>query len=504
MLRTVLPAIAFSSLLLLGSLPTPVASAVPATKASSMPAASLIQVVSVHGEALTGSRQLQAGNTLAAGAELRTGLDGHVRLNLADGSTLTLQASGHLVIERYRVLSAAQGTDTSLRLERGRIEASIRPAPRGDNRFAVRTPVAVATTRSALFRITADPARLSATLETTEGSVLIADSLNAGNVEVTGGLGTRVAAGALPLRPRPLLAGPHLWTGIQLVEQRRVDIPFSPLAGAVMYRVIITPGGDLARHLVEEVAPAPRLRIDALADGDYFVRVRAIDQMALEGGETIARMKVRVLADPPDLAQPADRGRLYGNSAQLAWQPDAAAIGYVVQLADDGAFRDRQREWNDLREPNVAVTGLRPGSYYWRVASVFRDGSQSRLSAARMFRLEPVPTPPAPPTIDGGVLRFTWAGKPGQNFTLQLAADPRFEYIVEVRHTDRPAADVPRPLPGSYFARLRNTAPDGSAGPFSDAIKIEIPGNAPAMACLVTGERGVCAVYAPATSPPSR
>ena len=503
MLRTVLPAIAFSSLLFLGSLPTPVASAVPATKVSSKPAASLIQVVSVHGEVLAGGRQIQAGNALAAGAELRTGVDGHVRLNLADGSTLTLQASGNLVVERYRVLPAARGTDTSLRLERGRIEASIRAAQRGDSRFEVRTPVAIAVTRGALFRITADPARRSATLETIEGSVQAADSANAGSVDVTGGLGTRVVAGAPAIRPKPLLAGPHLWTGIQLVEQQRVDIPFSPVVGAVMYRVIVTPGGDLARHLVEEVVAVPRLRIAALADGDYFVRVRAIDQIALEGGETIARMRVRVLADPPDLAQPADRGRLYGSSAELAWLPDAAAIGYVVQLADDGAFRNRQREWNDLREPKVAVTGLPPGSYYWRVASVFKDGSQSRPSAARMFRLEPVPTPPAAPTIDGGVLRFTWAGKPGQNFTLQLAADPRFEYIVEVRHTDRPAADVPRPLPGTYFARLRNAEPDGSVGPFSDAIKIEIPGNAPAIACLVAGERGVCAVYAP-PSPPSR
>jgi hypothetical protein len=499
-----LPAIALPGLLLLGSLPTLVAAAVPGAKPPSRPAPSLIQVVSVHGEALAGDRQLQAGNTLAAGTELRTGANGHVRFSLADGSTLTLEASGRLVIDRYRVLPVAQGVDSSLRLERGRVEAGIRPPLRSHSRFEIRTPVAIATTRGALFRITADPARRSATFEAIEGSVLVADSANTGTVDVAAGLGSRVVAGAPPTRPSPLLAGPHLWTGIQLVEQRRVDIPFSPLAGAVMYRVIITPGDDLARHVVEEIAPASRVRIAALADGDYFVRVRAIDQIALEGSETIARMKIRVLADPPELAQPADRSRLYGNSAQLAWQPDAAAIGYVVQLADDGTFRNRQREWNDLREPNIAVVGLRPGSYYWRVASVFKDGSQSRLSAARMFRLEPVPAPPAPPTIDGGVLRFTWAGNPGQNFTLQLAADPRFEYIVEVRHTNRPAADVPRPLPGSYFARLRNTDPDGSVGPFCDAIKIEIPGNAPATACLVAGERGVCAVYAPAASAPPR
>ena len=215
--------------------------------------------------------------------------------------------------------------DTSLRLERGRIEASIRAASRSDARFEVRTPVAVATTRGALFRMTAESSRRSATLETIEGSVQMTDSAGAGRVDATGGLGARVTAGAPPIRPTPLLASPHLWTGIQLVEQKRVDIPFSPLAGAVMYRVIITPGGDLARHLVEEVTQAPRLRIAALADGDYFVRMRAIDQFALEGSEAVARMRVRALADPPDLSQPADQGRLYGNSAELVWLPDAAA-----------------------------------------------------------------------------------------------------------------------------------------------------------------------------------
>jgi hypothetical protein len=150
------------------------------------------------------------------------------------------------------------------------------------------------------------------------------------------------------------------------------------------------------------------------------------------------------------------------------------------------------------------VTELRAGTYFWRVASVFKDGSQSRFSAARLFHLEPIPTPPEPPTIDGGVLRFTWAGRPGQKFTLQLAADPRFEYLVEVRNTDRPAVDVPHPLPGTYFARVRTSSPDGSAGPFSSAIRFAVPGSSIATDCLVPDERGICAVYAPAPSRPPR
>lgn len=487
-LRTVRSAIVFSALLILGSLPGPAMSA--------------LQVVAVQGEVLAGGRQIQPGASLAAGIELRTGADGQVRFSLADGSSLTLQAAGQLVIDQHRELGKGKGTDTTLRLERGRLEASIRGPQQGSTRFEVRTPVAVATTRGALFRVTADPARRSTTLETVEGSVLVADTANAGSVSVTGGSGTRVLAGSPPIRPRTLLTGPHLWTGIQLVEHKRIEIPFSPLAGAIMYRVIVTPGEDLARHLVEEIVAAPRLRIEGLADGDYFVRVRAIDQLALEGSETIARMRVRVRADPPELVQPPDRGRLDGNAAELAWLPDQDAIGYVAQLAEDNAFRDRQREWTGLREPKLSVAGLRPGIYHWRVASMLKDGSQSRFSTARTFRLDPPLLPPVPPRLEGDRLHFTWTGRPGQIFLLQLAADPRFQLLVEERHGSQPEVSLTRPMQGTYFARLRATDPDGWVGPFSEAIRIEIAGPAARTPCLVPGERGVCAVYAPL--PPSR
>lgn len=458
---------------------------------------SAIEVVAVQGEAQAGGQQIRAGATLAAGIELRTGADGHVRLNLADGSSLTLQAMGQLLIEQHRVSGTSKATDTTLRLDRGRIEANVRGPQQGATRLEVRTPVAVATTRSALFRVTADSARRSTTVETVEGSVLVADSANAGSVAVTGGSGTRVLAGSPPIKPRALLAGPHLWTGIQLIEQKRIDIPFSALPGAVLYRVIVTPGADLARHLLEEVISAPHLRIAALADGDYFVRVRAIDQLALEGAETIARMRVRERADPPVQAQPPDRGRIYGSASELAWLPDPEAVGYVAHLSEDITFRERQREWTGLREPKLTVTGLRPGIYHWRVASVLKDGSQSRFSAVRTFRVYAPPLPPAQPRLEGDRLQFSWPGQPGQIFLLQLAADPGFQHIVEERHSSQPEIALTRPVQGTYFARQRATEPDGSVGPFSEAIRMEISGPAPQPSCLVQGERGVCAVYAP-------
>jgi hypothetical protein len=427
----VLPAIVLSSLLLLGSLPLTAAGAAPRTKASPAPAAGSVLVVAVDGDAQLRGQPLTAGAVLAPGDELRAGRAGHVRLKLADESTISFWGPGGLMLDRLRVLPSAKGMDASVRLENGRIEAVIRNPRGGDTRFEVRTPVAVASTREALFRVTAAQSR-SMTCEVAEGSVQIADSASLASVAIPGGHGTRVVAGHPPMRPTTLLPAPRLWTGIQLVEQKRVEIPFPALQRAGSYRMIVSPGADLYQHLVDDVLDAPRLRITGLADGDYFVRVRAIDEFGLEGAGAIVRMRVRILPDPPSLALPAEGGRLQGTSAELTWLPDPDAVGYVAQLAEDGAFRGRQREWTGLRDPKVQVTGLRPATYYWRVASARKDGSRSRFSAVRTFHVDQPPAPPARP-----------------------------------RREREAGLETPR--------------------------KVE---------CLVEGERGLCAVYAPAGATP--
>ena len=134
--------------------------------------------------------------------------------------------------------------------------------------------------------------------------------------------------------------------------------------------------------------------------------------------------------------------------------------------------------------------------------SPHQDGVRSRPSAPRWFRLDLPPTPPPAPKVEGRLLRFSWTGQPGQAFDLQLAADPRFEHIVEARRIDRPAADVPVPLHGTYYARLRAIDADGYVGPYTGATRIEISANTPQSSCLVPGDRGLCAVYAPAPAPP--
>ncbi len=463
---------------------------------------STLEVTSVQGEVRSGSQPLAAGARLAAGEDIRSGANGYVALRLADGSTLLLLPATEARIERAQRSPAAGTTDTALQLERGRAEARVQRPAKAASRFEIRTPVATTAVRGTEFRVAVGGARERSTTEVLEGEVGVRDAGGRSGVGVPAGFGTRVLAGEAPLPPRALLPAPFLWTGVRLVARTPVNIEFSPLGGARSYRVLLAANPELTAVLTEQVVDAPAARLGVLADGDYFLRVRAIDDIGLEGRDAVARLRVRSQADAPRPSSPPDRSRIYGDSAEFAWLADPAATGYVLQIARDPAFAALAQEWNELREPRQAMGGLSPGQYYWRVASRQADGRLSPYSTARALIVRPAPFPVHPPTINHDTLAVSWPGRPGQRYELQMAADAGFTRVVAEQGASEPAALLARPPQGIYYLRVRAIDPDGSVGPYGAATSVEVPAPAPKPACLVEGMAGVCATYAPANAPP--
>jgi len=463
---------------------------------------STLEVTSVQGEVRSGGQPLAAGARLAAGADLRSGADGYVTLKLADGSTLQLLPATEARIERAQGSPASGTTDTALQLERGRAEAKIQRPAKAASRFEIRTPVATTAVRGTEFRVAVGEAHDRSTSEVLEGEVGVRDAGGRSGVGVPAGFGTRVLAGEVPLPPRALLPGPFLWTGVRLVARTPANLEFSPQGGARSYRVLLAAKPDMTAVLTEQVVDAPAARLGVLADGDYFLRVRAIDDIGLEGRDTVARLRVRAQAEAPRPSSPPDRSRIYGDSAEFAWLADPAATGYVLQIARDPAFAALAHEWNGLREPRQAARGLSPGRYYWRVASRQADGRLSAYSALRELVVRPAPLPVHPPRINHDTLAVSWPGPPGPRYELQMATDAGFTRVVAELGASEPAALLARPPQGTYYLRVRATDPDGSVGPYGAATSVEVPAPAPKPACLVEGLAGVCATYAPANAPP--
>lgn len=458
---------------------------------------SSLEVTAVKGDVRSAGQPVQLGARLGAGQDVSSGAGSYVTLRLADGSTLTLLPATEARVERANAAPGSGTTDTSVRLDRGRAEAAVQHPSRGGTRFEIRTPVAATSVRGTKFRVAIGDAGDRATSEVIEGEVGVRDGAGRGEVGVPAGFGTRVLANEAPLAPRALLPAPQLWTGVRLASRTPASLQFSALAGARRYRVFVTGSETLDAVLSEQLAEAAEIALAPLADGDYFIRVRGIDDIGLEGRDTVARLRVHARPDAPRPASPPERGRVHGAEVEFAWAADPDASGYVLQVARDSAFQSLAGEWTGLTAPRHRAS-LAPGDYHWRVASSRADGRLSLYSEPRALGVRSAPPALNAPKVGEDALAVSWPGRPGQAYELQVAADAGFAHLVAQQRTQEPAASVPRPAQGTYYLRVRLIEADGSSGPFGPAREVAVPAKPLPADCLLRDAAGVCAVYKPA------
>lgn len=138
-------------------------------------AAPVAEVAGVSGDAQTGpagqGRALAVGDKLEAGAEVRTGDKGRVRLRFVDGSNVVIGDRSVFRIEQFDGGTPAKPRQASLLLELGLIGQKVAPAAGGS--WTVRTPSAVTAVRGTEFMVEVAP-DLATSIDVQEGKVEIA------------------------------------------------------------------------------------------------------------------------------------------------------------------------------------------------------------------------------------------------------------------------------------------------------------------------------------------
>src|SRR6185369_11777853 len=100
---------------------------------------------------------VETGSRMRAGAEISTGDNGYVTLDLPDGSRLRVQSQSRIALDRLHAFPAATGMfDSSIGLKSGRIDSHTAPQRGPGSRFEIRTPSAAAGVRGTDFRISVD------------------------------------------------------------------------------------------------------------------------------------------------------------------------------------------------------------------------------------------------------------------------------------------------------------------------------------------------------------
>jgi hypothetical protein len=428
-----------------------------------------VSVVAVNGtpryKSADGPYQpLNAGASLTGGETVLTGPGASVSYRFADDTRLTQQASSKLSFGRLAGYGKTGMVSTEISLDSGRLEASAAKqlAPAGG--FQVHTPVGVAGLRGTGFRLNVAEDGKTLRNEVTEGAVAVA--AQGQEVHVNAGYGTYAEQGKPPAAPVALLPKPDLSSLPATIMRLPLEFtwPGNGLATtpARAWRAQLSADADFQTVLRDGVFTQPGAQWADLPDGAYFLRVRGIDGLGLEGFHAQHAFSLNARPLPPTPIAPALGERVSKHEVDLTWNAAEGAQSYLLQLAPTPEFSQGLIE-RRLSSVTQTRETLPEGDWHWRIASLDAQGQPRAFSPYRAFRIElpPPPAPPAPPQRpqmplvkeEGLTLLVSWQGA-APTYRLEVSSNETFTQLVSTYALTRPEAHLVKPAPGNYWLRV--------------------------------------------------
>ena len=236
--------------------------------------------------------ELTVGTELFSGDRVITGERQSLRMQFADKSELQVLPNSEVVLDKLSHFKATGMVDTRIRLNTGGVRTRVIKQKPGD-RYEIITPAAVTAVRGTTFRLSSDENKIGRT-EVLDGRVAV--SADQAEKDVNSGFGI-VAEQNKPLpEPVELLDPPEL-SDNQSVGATRLKVWWFKLEGAEFYRYELATDENFDQISVASRTNDNRIQLDELAPGQYYLRVRGVDQYRLEGFDAV---KSFVIEEPSD------------------------------------------------------------------------------------------------------------------------------------------------------------------------------------------------------------
>ncbi|MBB5684276.1 FecR domain-containing protein [Sphingobium boeckii] len=336
------------------------------------------QIIAFRGEVSilsAGQKQgVAIGHRVREGMVIVTGAKAFVTMALPDGSRVSLPSNSRVGVGRLRQTLLTRDVERAFHLQGGRSEWDVAKAKgRGDS-FSVTTPVATAAVRGTSFRVTYDETSGQSTVGVVEGTVSVSEAAAARGDMIAAGSGIAVRAEGRAA-PAPLAAAPVLERPGAVQKDEQISFRATPLPGASRYIFELSTDAGFVDRVAESFGAEPAARFDGLPNGNYFVRTSIMAADGVQGLPNTYSFERRLNKVSLDAPVP---GRLNGHTAyRFRWRGEGEGeVQYRFTLARDEAGQDRIIDQPGLKIPDVSVTDLEPGIYYWQIWSIrFEDGS---------------------------------------------------------------------------------------------------------------------------------
>jgi hypothetical protein len=334
-------------------------------------------------------KYLSINERVKEGSKIRTDDQSAVEITFEDGNSFLQSANTTLGLSTARKTKANLAR-YKLFLDIGKTITKIKSATGRESRFEIETPSSVCAVRGTVFRtsVDADDATRS---EVLQGIVDV--SAMSRKVKVNEGEGTLVKKGEPPLSPKKLLSPPEITNLLPIYKNIPLRFELRHLEGAVSYRALLSKDIDFKDIVMEKTLdPGEPFMVLDINDGTYFLQVRAIDALGLEGlPSDTSVIKIRTNPLPPVIESPPGGPVFKDGSVTLKWLKVNDAVRYQVQIAEDKDFNKIAVNETDIKDTRIKIQDLDIRIYYFRVRSVAADNYQGEWSDILSFSSPPVP-----------------------------------------------------------------------------------------------------------------
>ncbi len=442
---------------------------------------SLLQVQNLRGTAQiideNGDKPspLKARAIVLQGDTVVTGEDSSLVLAFLAGTKILLQENSRLQIDYLSVFENTGLSDSQLSLEAGRMETQVVPNKSELRRFKVKTRATVTSVRGTDYRVSAEQGKDESRTEVVEGKVDVKGIKLSSSI--TTGFGSVSVKGQEPKPPVKLLPAPDVSQISKTFNQVPIQFTMPTLEQGQGYRVQIAKTSKFQDLIFDKRIDSSAIRGPDLPDGDYHIRVRAIDIQQLEGLNSQLEFSINAQPESPFLSLPnVGQGFLIDENVEFSWAKQKSIKKYHFQIAKDHNFDNLLVDRQDVDQSELVIDDkMKVGKYFWRVAATDQEGD-GPFSEGQMFRrIKPAPDIEAPDISDDSLVIRSRTGLPGQTYHFQIAEDESFSELLVDKQIKEPRLKIPRPSGGEYFIRIRTIDSDGFIGPFSKPQSLNVP-----------------------------
>jgi hypothetical protein len=416
-----------------------------------------------------------SGILLHLGDRIKTSADTTVAIKFADNTILTLHADSQIRLDHLSAHGTTGMVDSRLHLIDGRMDTRVTPAAGPGSRFEIHTPSAISAVRGTEYRTAVSQAENASSIEVLHGKVAVKGANKQRLVKA--GYGTKVAQGKPPIEPRKLLEAPKLNTIPDRVRTLGWTLSWEALEEAMRYRVEVAEEKTFNTILWQKITDHAKTGLPDLLDGQYYVRVRGIDKLGLEGKQQITPFIMDTRPQPPVQLKPLPAQVFRATAPQLQWTDSAEADHYHLEISTDKNFTRLLVDQKDVRDTKFDTSQWSDTqTYYWRLTSIAADGEFGPVGEMRSYEIKPVPEKVSAEmnVADDGMLVASWrAGAADLKYQVQMADDAGFKELTLDKTISEPQLRF-EPVSGQVrYLRVRGIEADGYMGPWGAVQKID-------------------------------